>query len=155
MISRNKIVDEVTRINQEQTIRKVFSDATERMTTDCKVKLSPSIVALASKLTFQRAFVDGVPKFELLRDSQGLLSRLNLGASSGYPLYVKKRHLKREILQIQKDVSSGIVNSLFSGGSCPFSIFTRIQAKSATELSFRLFYAPPYQWTVLETMLGA
>jgi hypothetical protein len=142
LLKENEVKTALQAVNSKQAVDEVFSAAAERISKFQDVRLDPSTVALASKQVYQSAFPSGHNPVSPIATAEGLLSRLNLNASSGYPDYRKKKLMRSNIIKLFKNIKSGTDDVLLAEGSTPFTVFNRIQAKESGELSFRLFFAP-------------
>lgn len=144
-----KAIDDV---NSVDFVNSQLSDAQQRLIQTCSFRPSPGTLALAINSTLRSAFpTSSVPEIQPATLEQ-LKSTLNLQASSGYPLYKKKKFLISDIENMFSRQHTDLDKSLNASPSI-FSIFSRKQAKHCA-YKLRLFFAPSLKWTVVETILG-
>jgi len=131
-------------VNDEKNIDEVFSSAKERMTTEKKVSTKSAALSQAILSTLKSAFPNAsIPKLDIVKSWDEMKSLINWNASSGFPKYVKKRYLEKEIKHIFDLFHSRKVDSLLRNTATVFSIFTKVQPKK-DKYSTRLFFAPSY-----------
>jgi len=139
--------------NRASTTLENIRKSKDQISSFKRINLNPTMLRFAISESLKSAFPSSsLPVFDCIAKRAEATSAINMNASAGYPTMLKKKHLKSEIYQMFDDLCQSKLELL----RIPqvFLQFTKKSVGDKGKIKTRIFFAPTWQQTVLETFLG-